>query len=625
MQYTKEEKKVIRQALKALGKENLTLIVHGGSFPSEPNKDYGFGTYNSEAAKNLMQYISGVFNSIQLGPAGKTKKGQPSPYMGTIFSLNPLFIDLEQLTQAKWKHILSVETYKKICYENPKKGLGEADYDYAYEKHEEAMQEAFDNFDKADEEYLKFVKDNESWLEPDALYEALAKEHKNDYWLNWKIEDDKNLFRSDSDEDALKRRRERIKEVKIKHADVIDFYKFCQYVIWKQNLETKKYAQECGIKMIADRQVAFSDRDIWANQELFLDDWRLGCPPDSFSKDGQPWGFPVVDPKMLFNEDGTLGKAGKLIKNLYKKMFSENSGGIRIDHVVGLIDPWIYKKGCKSIPEEGGGRLYSSPEHEILYKYAIASKDDLNLKVPADSEQRVKKLNEEQIKRYAAFMEKLIVEAAQESGLTKDAIICEDLGSQTFPVETVMEKYKLNGMRLIQFVDPNDPKSKYRSSNVPENCWIMAGTHDSEPISLWAKNLTFTHISYLHALQLTEDVYPYLAGEEREKMIIKLTQDARILAKTKMTELFTSKSKNIQIFFADFFGIQEIYNQPGDPKAKNWILRIPQNFESFHKDAIENGFGFDIVSVLIDAIKAKGSEFINEHRAVLDKLQSLQK
>lgn len=49
--------------------------------------------------------------------------------------------------------------------------------------------------------------------------------------------------------------------------------------------------------MIADRQVAFSDRDCWAYQSLFLKGWCLGCPPDYFSKDGQAWGFPVMDQK----------------------------------------------------------------------------------------------------------------------------------------------------------------------------------------------------------------------------------------------------------------------------------------------------------------------------------------
>src|SRR5699024_2910750 len=129
---------------------------------------------------------------------------------------------------------------------------------------------------------------------------------------------------------------------------------------------------------------------------LFLEGWNLGCPPDYFSEDGQAWGFPVVDPEKMFTKTGSLGEGGKLMKALYRKMFRENPGGVRIDHLVGLIDPWVYKSGAKPKIEEGAGRLYSSPEHPELSKYAIATMDDLDLTLEADKEHRVKTLTKEQ-------------------------------------------------------------------------------------------------------------------------------------------------------------------------------------------------------------------------------------
>ena len=140
---------------------------------------------------------------------------------------------------------------------------------------------------------------------------------------------------------------ELIAEIQEKYSDEIEFYSFCQFVLEVQNEATKKFALKKGIKMIADRQVAFSDRDAWAYQSLFLEGWCLGCPPDYFSKDGQAWGFPVMDPEKMYNADGSLGEGGILMKNLYKKMFKENPGGVRIDHMVGLIDPWVYVSGKK--------------------------------------------------------------------------------------------------------------------------------------------------------------------------------------------------------------------------------------------------------------------------------------
>jgi hypothetical protein len=94
-----------------LGKENLALIVHGSSFPARDGEDTGFGTFNSESGHALIDYASGIFNAIQLGPAGKTKCSDSSPYCGTIFSGNPLFIDLKQLTTKEWGEILSIESF----------------------------------------------------------------------------------------------------------------------------------------------------------------------------------------------------------------------------------------------------------------------------------------------------------------------------------------------------------------------------------------------------------------------------------------------------------------------------------------------------------------------------------
>lgn len=527
----KKFKKVCHKALKELGKKNFALIVHGNSFPAISGKNTGFGTQNSEAGKNLMDFASGVFNAIQLGPQGKTKACDSSPYTGTIFSINPLFIDLEQLTTKEWGNILSEQTYKKICDENPNKDINKTAYSYIVKAQEEALQEAYVNFKqwndkKLNKEFEKFKNENDFWLSKDALYEALVIENNNDYWPLWDNKTDRNLFNPKTEEEK-KASFLREKELRLKYADEINYYAFCQFVAAKQNEQTKKYALKHDLKLIADRQVAFSDRDTWAYQSLFLEGWMLGCPPDYFSKDGQAWGFPVVDPKKMFNEDGSLGEAGELLKRLYKKMFKENPGGVRIDHIVGLIDPWVYKAGKKPMPEQGAGRLYSSPEHPELSQYAIATMDDLNLEIGSDKEKRVKQLSKEQIKKYGAMIEKIVIAAAKEEGLNKDAIVCEDLGTLTFPVESVMKEYDLQGMRLTQFVKHEMPEHPYRCCNIVERSWAMVGTHDNEPISMWADSMINTHEGYLNVVNLVDDMYSELQGKDRDDLIVKLTTDAK--------------------------------------------------------------------------------------------------
>ena len=624
---SEETKSIIRDALKVLGKKHFAFISHANSFPAEEGKNTGFGTSNSKAARKLIDFLSGVFTDIQLGPAGKTKSIDASPYTGTIFSNNPLFIDLEQLTTDEWFNILSVATYNKITENNPNKDKNRTAYSYIFNAQEEALKEAFENFKKADckelkEQFEKFKQDNNFWLEKDSLYEALTVEHCNDYWPMWKSETDKSLFNPQNDEQKAEYQK-RIDELKQKYADVIEYYSFCQFVISVQNTKTREYAQSKGIKMIADRQVAFSDRDNWAYQSYFLKGWCLGCPPDYFSEDGQMWGFPVMDPEKLFNKDGSLGEGGLLMKHLYKKMFTENPGGVRIDHMVGLIDPWVYVSGKKPKIEEGAGRLYSSPEHPVLSKYAIATEDDLNYEVEADKEERILKLTEEQIRRYGALVEKIVIGAAQEVGLDKDSIVCEDLGTLTYPVVSVMKQYDLQGMKLIQFVVPEKPEHPYRCKNITPRSWAMVGTHDNEPIAMWADATVFTEAGYLNGKNLAEDLYPDATPEEKEAVAVCISNDAPFLTQTKLVELFACKAENIQVFFTDFLGLKEVYNRPGTSGDSNWSLRIPNNYEELYCNNLKEGKALNLPLILKLAIEARGHEFASKNKSTIEKLESI--
>lgn len=614
----KNRVKTIRKALTALGKKNFVFIMHNGSFPAAADENTGFGTINSDGGKEFINYAAGLFDAIQMGPAGKTKKSDSSPYTGTIFSNNPLFIDLKQLTTSKWHKILSEATFNEIVENNPNKGKNRTSYSYITIKQSQAMMEAYKNFVKLNDkqlnkEFNKYKLENDSWLDKDSLYEAFSLENGSDYWPIWKNKQDKNIFNPKSNEEKIEFAK-RIDEISKKYAKEIDEYKFEQFILYKQNLETRKLAESKNIKMIADRQVAFSDRDCWAYQSLFLEGWCLGCPPDYFSKDGQAWGFPVVNPEKLFNSDGSLGDAGILMKNLYKKMFHENPGGVRIDHIVGLIDPWVYKKGKKPMPEQGAGRLYSSPEHEELKKYAIAKLEDLDTTLTSDKEKRVKTLTEEQIKLYGRFIEKIVIAAAKEEGLTKDAIVCEDLGTLTNPVAAVMKDYDLLGMKLTQFTVPTEEDDPYRCKNITPRSWAMIGTHDNQPVTVWANSLIHTHEGYLHVKNLVDDLFS--EEQDKDSIIVKMTNDADFLKETKLVELFACKAENIQIFFTDFFNMNETYNVPGTSGDKNWSLRLPDNYKEMQT--------INLPLLLKKAIIARGKEFANKNQKLIEELDEIQ-
>ena len=615
-------KETVKEALSALNKKNMALILHGVSFPSLLNENTGFGTYNSNGAKELMNFAGGMFNAIQLGPNGKTKPSDSSPYTGTVFSQNPLFMDLISLTTPEYDNLLSAVTLEKIVKENPKLYENKAAYTYSIDVLNEVMDEVYENFKlnasgKMKEDFEKFKTENSFWLDNDALYEAFTLEHGSDYWPQWENELDRDLF-STWDRNKAETR---IKEISEKYNDVIEKYKLAQFITAMQSEKTRKYAKEHGLKMIADRQVAFSDRDNWAYKSLFLDGWCLGCPPDYFSKDGQAWGFSVVDPEKMFKEDGSLGEAGELLYKLYLKMFKENPGGVRIDHTVGLIDPWVYKKGCLPKIEEGAGRLYSSPFHPELKKYSIAREDDTNNEVEPDKEKWIKKLDDEQISRYGRTIEKIVIAAAKEAGLNKDAIVAEDLGTLTYPVVRVMEKYQLAGMKLVQFVVAEEKDHAYRCCNITENSWAMVGTHDNEPIRMWAQSMIGKPELTPHVDNLMDDLYANV--ENKDEIREKLYTDDKFLAFSKLVEIFAAKNENVQIFFTDFFGINEVYNRPGTSGDPNWTLRLPDHFEEFYERRLETGDALNLPLALIYAIKARGNDFAAQNADLIKKLESI--
>lgn len=626
--FTDEYKKVIKEGLEVLNKKNLALILQGVSFPSKDNENTGFGTYNSQGAKELFNFLSGTFSAVQLGPCGKTKLSDSSPYTGTVFSKNPLFINLKELTEEKWDKILSKKTLNKIIEMNPNKGTNKAAYIYANESLDLAAGEFYKNFKRNASKNLKhefevFKKENAFWLDKDALYEALSIENKSDYWPQWQNESDRTLFNTKNKKNAEKR----IKEIEKKYQDVIEKYKLEQFIVQKQSDETLEYTKKLGLKLIADRQVAFSDRDNWAYQSLFLDGWCLGCPPDYFSEDGQAWGFSVVNPEKLFNPDGTLGEAGELLKKLYLKMFKENPGGVRIDHTVGLIDPWVYKKGYLPKVEEGAGRLYSSPNHPELAKYSIAKEENIN-KTPIegkfatpDDEKWIDNLSDEQVSLYGRMIEKIVIAAAQEAGLNKDSIIAEDLGTLTYPVVQVMKKYALKGMKLVQFVVAQEENHPYRCKNIVADSWVMVGTHDNEPIRMWASKLVNKEDANPYIKNLIEDLCSEFGN--KDEMWHKMYTDDKFFAFMKLVECFASKSENIQIFFTDFFGINEVYNTPGTSGDPNWTLRLNNDFIEFYKEKLKSNEALNLPLVLIYAMKARGWEFYKNHQELLDKLEQL--
>ena len=90
------------------------------------------------------------------------------------------------------------------------------------------------------------------------------------------------------------------------------------------------------------------------------------------------------------------------------------------------------------------------------------------------------------------------------------------------------------------------------------------------------------------------------------------------LAKAKFVELFAANSQNIQIFFSDLFGIEDVYNKPGTSGDKNWSLRLPNNFEWFYFNQLARGKALNLAEILAYALKVRGLD--KENTELMEKL-----
>ncbi len=586
----KEYQEIIEKSYELLDKE-VDIIVHNSTAPSAKGKNTGIGTLTSENVKaNFVPFIKmhGI-SAIQVEPDGLRQ--DPSPYTGGTFAKNEFIIPLDSLTSEEYGNILSKETYQKIVDNRPDKSRNKVDFAYVTRAYNEALTEAYENFKVNQpqglvEEFENFKAKKAESLEVDKLYSVLSKIHENNYYKNWP-ELDANLFSPKKGDEELASAR--IEELNTEYKDEGEYFLFKQMLIAKSR-------ENLPIKTIGDAAVAFSSSDVWGHKELFMDGWSLGCPPDYFSKEGQAWDFAVLDPEKMFNEDGTLGESGKFLYAKYKTLFEDNPGGVRIDHIIGLIDPFVYRDKPTS---ESSGRMYSAPDNPELAKFH-------------------KKTTEQ----YASILEKIVIPAAKSVGLSSDFIICEDLGDFNLPTNNVMEALKLRGIAVTEFANPNDKKDMYRGKNVPPQKIIMAGSHDNDTLINWTKGIFENEEQVMaHAKVLSRDLMPKNAKvAEKDAYAKELASDEAKFRSAKFAELFTSPAKKVQIFFADFFGMDKRYNLPGTPADKNWNLRIPTYFEaSYHKN-LESGKGVNLPEVLEIAIKQKGKKFAQDNKELLDKL-----
>ena len=384
---------------------------------------FGIGVLGREAMEFIDFISRSGFHAWQILPVEHTGSCN-SPYKCiSAYAGEPMLIDLRMLQD------MGLLTSEELTWRMDGMQSNYIDYDIVRKKQWELLWAAFLRLES--KEYKSF---KPFWLEEYALYMAIKRHFDFAPWYEWA---DKGL-RSHLDADIAKFRKE--------HSQYIEFYKFVQWLFDIQWNNLRKYAKGKNISLIGDMPVYVSEdsAEVWSNRNLFNADIDGnftavgGVPPDYFAPEGQLWGNPIYNWKLL-KEDGYNWWIDRL------KVALNRYDVVRLDHFRAFAEYW-------SIPGD-----------------AATAIDGKWLKGPG-------------IALFNAFENAL--------GDLTLSVIAEDLGDIDHKVVKLLKKTGLRGMRVLQFGFFGD--GHHLPHNYSEESVAYTGTHDNTTLLDWQHSLNQT-------------------------------------------------------------------------------------------------------------------------------------
>lgn len=341
------------------------------------------------------------------------------------------------------------------------------------------------------------------------------------------------------------------------------------------------YANQNKHPYIADLQVQIPKTIVDQNKDLFLPNFTLGSPPDAYSDKPRNWGFPVLNPKYLWDKNG-LGKGGKLWQNILRRAIAGAKGGLRIDHFIGFVNPYV----ISSDPNIPNGRLYSSYDHPVLGQFALHNEKD-----------------------FGKIVEKIILPVLKECGLTAKDLYPEDIGARPEQLDGVMRRFGLGRLLVSEFKEPENPNHMYQLMRADEHDIATLDTHDAPSVFMFFDSLDDAART-AHARNL--------AGSLRFNYNDSLKSTEQ-LARMQWAELLTCPARRVQAFFTSWTGQNGRYNQPGNPVK--WQLRCVNDFDRLYFENLSKGRAYNPLDAIALAIYARGDKFYQDHKILVDQLR----
>ncbi len=374
--------------------------------------------------------------------------------------------------------------------------LGSADDDASKRERLHQAHQGFLRAASDDEraELEQFCNAQRFWLDDYALYRVIHEERGLPWW-EWP----KGLRTRDGRSLGQARRR---------LGKQIDYIRFEQFVFFRQWDALRAHANGRGVRLFGDMPifVAHDSAEVWARPGDFdlNDDGTCrvvaGVPPDYFSATGQRWGNPLYRWDQL-EENGFRFWIDRMRTQL--RLFDM----VRIDHFRGFEAYW-------EVP---------AAEATAMNGTWVQAKGDA-----------------------------LFLRLRDEFGVLP--LIAEDLGVITDEVDALRQRYRMPGMKVLQFAFEGGPENPYLPFHHGRDSVCYTGTHDNDTTLGWYQSLDEA---------LRQHVDDYL-GHSQEPMPWPMIRAA-----------LASRSDLTVVPMQDLMELDSLHrmNRPGVPSG-NWRWRF---------------------------------------------------
>jgi 4-alpha-glucanotransferase len=322
------------------------------------------------------------------------------------------------------------------------------------------------------------------------------------------------------------------------HREEIGFYAFAQWLIARclERAQQAARGSGMGVGLIADLAVGADGggSQAWSRQDELLADLTVGAPPDILNRAGQGWGISAFSP------EGLKRHGFRAFIEMLRANFA-HSGGLRIDHVMGLQRLWVIPMDAS--PKEGAYLYY--PVDDMLRLLALESH------------------------RHQAI------------------VLGEDLGTVPDGLREKLIGRSILGMRVLLFEQGHDGQFK-PILDWPDNALATTSTHDLPTLNGWWHSRDIDWNIQLGLIDApTVEQWSEHRLRERQALRQALSQDPQNFVDEIRNEtdhmidasvryLGHTRAPLVLLPLEDALGIEEQANLPGTTDTHpNWRRRLP--------------------------------------------------